>query len=158
MSTRRRISCIAIGCLIAGAFAGAVGAQVVNGALPVRRAYSGLFTLEPHNRAEFHVTLHDTRSTGPAKALIQFLNRAGATEAWTEVLLQPGQTASLPIPGPAAVRAFAEIKDTTFLATPQRTVVGTVEVVDTLTGVRGTVCPTAATNIDQGGSQQGGRQ
>jgi hypothetical protein len=150
---RTKVSWIAGGCLLIGVCAGAVGAQVVEGVSPVRYLNTGLFTLSARQNAEFHATLDDTRAGASAKVLMTFIDERGVIVARREVVLLPGQSATLELAGPATVRAHAEFTEATSLFGPRRAIVGSVERLDLTTLERGPTC-----SVDEGGSPSGGRQ
>ena len=153
MWTRRQISSVAIGCLLAGLCAGAVGAQVVERARRIRYLNTGLFALEAQDQAQFNITLDDVRTGAPGRVLIQFLDERGTVVSRDQIVLQAGQSASLQMDGPGLFRVHAELIESGLQLTGRRAVVGTLEVLDKVTGERRPTC-----SIDEGGSPQGGRQ
>lgn len=153
MSTRTKVAWIAAGCLLLGVCAGAVGAQVVEQAWLVRYLNTGLVTLAERQRAEFHVTLDDTRAGTPSTVVLTFMDERGGVVARREVVLQGGQSATLSMTGPATVRGHAELAEATSFISSRRAVVGSMEVLDLTTLQRGPSC-----SIDGMGSSGGGRQ
>jgi hypothetical protein len=128
---------IALGCLTVGLVAGAAGAQVVR----VQYLNTGLFTVKTDQQALFNVSLDDGRGAQPAGVQLQLFDPSGAVVASQNVLLQPGESTTLRVPGPGSFRAHANVIDgTTQTFTDRRQVSGTVEVADTLTGIIRPVC------------------
>jgi hypothetical protein len=152
MSTKKQMSWLAVVCLIVGVGAGAAGAQVIEATFRVRFVNSGLFSLRGDDRAQFHVTLDDTRAGAPGTVLLQFLDEQGTVVARRETVLQAGQSTSLRVAGPGRFRAHARLMDSTFDVTSRRTVVGSVEVLNLTTEERDPVCA-----LDEWGPG-GGRQ
>jgi len=128
-------------CLLLGALAGMVGAQVTERLGRVTYINTGLVPLSAQERILFSVSLDDVPDAPPARMRLQFLDTTGGIVATQVALVQPGHSTSLQVDGPvAAVRAHAEVFEPTFQLTSRRTAVSTVEVVDVLTGERRWVC------------------
>lgn len=153
MSIRTKVIWTAVGCLLIGGVAGAVGAQVAEQAWLVRYLNTGLVTLSVRQSAEFHVTLDDTRAGVPSTVMLTFIDERGVTVARRDVVLQGGQSATLAMAGPAIVRGHAELAEGTSFISPRRAVVGSMETLDLTTLERGPTC-----SIDGMGSSGGGRQ
>jgi hypothetical protein len=135
---------IALGMLLVGMFAGAVGAQVAQAALQARYLNTALFSVAEGTRLNFHVSLDDARGAPPATVLLQLFNRDGAVVASKQVTLAAGKSTTLTYDGPAAfVRAHARGLDSVLGLVDRRTLVGTVELIDRLTAEQKFVCTMA---------------
>jgi hypothetical protein len=132
---------------------GALGAQVLARVSLVRYLNTGIIALSDNQTAEFFVTLDDTRGGAPANVLMQFLDDQGVAVARREVVLRPGQSASLETSGPGFVRGHAELMETTSLFTQRRAVVGSATVLNLTTRERDPSC-----SVDESGSRDAGRQ
>jgi hypothetical protein len=135
----RSRSAIALGMLLVGIFAGAVGAQVAQAVLQARYLNTALFSVAEGTRLNFHVSLDDARNASPATVLLQLFNRDGAVVASKQVTLAAGKSTTLTFAGPAMVRAHARMLDPVGLV-DRRTFVGTVELIDGLTAEQKFVC------------------
>jgi hypothetical protein len=118
----------------------------------VRYLNTGIFALSNNQTSEFFVTLDDAKGGAPANVLMQFLDDQGVVVARREVVLRPGQSASLETSGPGFFRGHAELMETTSLFTQRRAVVGSVAVLDLTTRERDPVC-----SVDEGGSSSAGK-
>jgi hypothetical protein len=133
--TKRTIRLIAAACVVAGVAAGVAGAQVIQ-SLQRQFLNTGLFSVGTNEIAYFHVSLDDARSGPDAKVILQLIDETGAVIAGTgELVLHAGQSVSLRTPGPGRFRAHAEVTETVFQLSPRRTSAGTVEVINSVTGV-----------------------
>jgi hypothetical protein len=138
MLPRRKLYGIAAGCLCLGVCAGVAGAQVVQATLGVRYLNSGLFPLSADDEAVFTVSLDDVSGEPPAKVRLSFLDAQGAVVLKSnEIVLPAGHSASLRLAGrpgvTEAVRAHAEVKESTLEFTSRRTAVGSVRTINQLT-------------------------
>jgi hypothetical protein len=139
---------IAAGCLIAGVFGGAAGAEVVESTRRARSLDTGLFSLKADDRASFYVTLNDHAAPGPAQLRLQFIDHAGSPAGAQDMTLQPGQSARLHISGPGHFRARAEVLDPAFQFTSGPMIMGTMEVLNLTTEQRGPVCTIHDPGVD----------
>jgi hypothetical protein len=133
--SKRTIGLIAAAAVLAGVVAGVAGAQIVQS---FQRQFlnTGLFSVGPDEIANFHVSLDDARSGPPARVILQLIDETGAVVASTgELVLQAGHSASLRTPGPGLFRAHAEVIETVLQLSARRTSAGTVEVINSVTGV-----------------------
>jgi len=133
--SKRTIRLIAAACVVAGVVAGVAGAQVIQN---LQRQYlnTGLFSVGVNEIAHFHVSLDDARTGPAARVILQLIDETGAVVAATgELTLQAGQSASLRTPGPGLFRAHAEVIETVLQLSARRTSAGTVEVINSVTGV-----------------------
>ena len=126
------VTCIACGCLLAGALAGLAGAQVLD-TWQQRFLNSGPFSVAPGQTASFRVALDEQPGGLPARVLLQLLDENGKVVTESDVTLQPGQWATLHGREPGVFRAHARVVESATGLTGRRTVVGTIEVSDTLT-------------------------
>ena len=132
--SKRTIRLIAAACVVVAVAAGVVGAQVIQN---LQRQYlnTGLFSVGVNEIAYFHVSLDDGPGAPGAQVILQLIDETGAVVVGSEHVLQPGQSASLRTPGPGPLRAHAEVIEPVFQFSTRRTSVGTVEVINSLTGV-----------------------
>src|SRR5215216_1171902 len=149
MALKTRVSWMVAGCLVAGMSAG-VAAQLTT--RPVRYFNCGISTLVAGQRGFFYLGIDDVPKQPSVRARLQFIDRSGTVVASKDVTLAAGQSTSLEIAGPAQVRAHGELVGSTTEFTARRTDVGSVEVIDELTGEIRPVC-----SADGQGSP-GGRQ
>lgn len=129
--SKKKIGLIVVVCALVGA--SVLGAQVIQA---FKRQYlnTGLFSVAAHETAYFYVSLDDQKDEPAAHVVMQFFNASGVEVARTEVDLAAGQSMRLVKPGPGFFRVHAEATDTTLQLTARRAVVGSVEVIDNITG------------------------
>lgn len=135
----RKLKLIAAGCVCVSVLSGIVGAQVI-AAQQRRHLNTGLFV---SNRAEtilFHLSLDDQRSQPGARVRLQLIDENGVIVAHDETTIDAGQTITLRAPGGTPVRAHGELLEGAFAFTNRRAVVGSVEVINELTGVVRPIC------------------
>jgi hypothetical protein len=137
--SNRNTRLVALGCLLAGVFAGVAGAQALEA---VQRQYlnTGLFSVKTDQTAHFRVSLDDVAGAPPTRIVLQLLDSNGAVVAKKETTLLPGQSTTLQRSGPGLFRAHADVIDPDLTLSARRATVSTVEVVDTLTGAVRFVC------------------
>ena len=140
MQKRRATKTIVVGCLFVGVLAGAAGAQDAEAILSVRFLNTSLFTVNAHEEAAFHVTLDDRQSGLPARVALRLFDAAGNAVARQDVVLRAGQSTTMRLAGPGPFRAHAQIVDAGLDLTGRRQVVGSVEVIDNLTGIVRPTC------------------
>jgi hypothetical protein len=140
MQKQRATKTIVAGCLLVGVLAGAAGAQIAEAMFSVRYIHAPLFSVNAYQEAAFHVTLHDRPSGLPARVALQLFDAAGNAVAREDVVLRGGQSATMRVPGPGPFSARAQIVDSNLDLTGRRQVVGSVEVIDTLTGIIRPTC------------------
>jgi len=132
---------IALGCLTVGLVAGAAGALVAQTVFRAQYLNTSLFALRTDQQALFSVSLDDRRDAPAAGVQLQLFDASGAVVASQNVVLQPGESSTLRLPGPGSFRAHASVVDgTTTAFSDRRQVSGSVEVVDTLTGIVRPTC------------------
>jgi len=132
---------IALGCLTVGLVTGAEGALVAQSIVRAQYLNTGLFVVKTDQEALFSVSLDDRRDGPAAGAQLQLFDASGAVVASQNVVLQPGASSTLRVPGPGSFRAHANVVDgTTTAFSDRRQVSGSVEVVDTLTGIVRPTC------------------
>ncbi len=132
---------IALGCLTVGLVAGAAGALVAQSIVRAQYLNTSLFVVKTDQQAMFSVSLDDRRDAPEAGVQLQFLDPSGAVVASQNVVLQPGESSTLRVPGPGSFRAHASVVDgTTTTFSDRRQVSGSVEVLDTLTGIVRPTC------------------
>jgi hypothetical protein len=114
--------------LLIGIAVGVGAAQV----LPVREPSSflntGLFTVNSGEGVSFHASLDERRGALPATVLLRLVDEAGGVVARREVLLNPGQSATLQYLRPGRLRAHADIIEDSGATGQRRIVLGTVEI------------------------------
>jgi hypothetical protein len=137
--SNRKITLLAAGCLLAGLSAGVGAAQVLQ-AVQRQHLNTGLFTLLNNQTAHFRVSLDDVSGAPPTRVVLQLFDPGGAVIAHKEATLLPGQSASLQRSGPGVYRAHADVIDPDLQLSRRRAAVGTVEVVDTVSGGVRFVC------------------
>jgi hypothetical protein len=137
--SNRNITLLAAGCLLAGLSAGAGAAQALQ-AVQRQHLNTGLFTLLNNQTAYFRVSLDDGVGAPPTHVVLQLLDPGGAVVAHKEATLLPGQSALLQRSAPGIYRAHADVIDPDLQLSRRRVTVGTVEVVDTVTGGVRFVC------------------
>ena len=85
--SKRRITLVAVTCLLVGIFAGVGGAQI----LQYKIANSGLATVKDSETIQFHFTLDDAAGTPPAVVSMQLLNETDSFVKPTDTLVMLGQ-------------------------------------------------------------------
>ena len=108
--------------------AGAAGVHAVQSLERARFLNTGLFTLAAGEAVNFNATLDDHRGGPPAKVLMQLLDAKGAVVARQDVVLEPGQSATLAYRRPGVFRAQAQIIEPDAPLGTRRIVVSTVEI------------------------------
>jgi hypothetical protein len=139
MSKRTMRTLMAAGFLLVGVLAGSASAQTQDGACYIN---TGLFTVAEDEGASFHVSLDDRRTGAPATVLLRLFNQEGAIAARKDVTLQPGQSTTLRLEAPGLYRAHAQILDPRAPASDRRTVLGTVEIFETVSPTSTLSAPT----------------
>jgi hypothetical protein len=134
--SKRRITLVAVTCLLVGIFTGAGGAQI----LQYKIANSGLATVNDRETMKFHFTLDDVTGAPPAVVSMQLLNENGAVVTSKIVTLNPGQSSTLESASPGLRRAHADVIDSVPLITARRTGVGSVEIHNSFTSEVRFVC------------------
>jgi len=134
--SKRRITLVAVTCLLVGIFAGVGGAQI----LQYKIANSGLATVKDSETIQFHFTLDDAAGTPPAVVSMQLLNETGAVVASKVVTLNPGQSSTLESTSKGLRRAHADVIDSVPQITTRRTGIGSVEIHNSLTSETRFVC------------------
>ena len=134
--SKRRITLVAVTCLLVGIFAGVGGAQI----LQYKIANSGLATVKDNETIKFHFTLDDVTGTPPAVVSMQLLNENGGVVANKVVTLNPGQSSTLESTSPGLRRAHADVIDSVPQITARRTGVGSVEIHNSLTTETRFIC------------------
>lgn len=135
----KQIKLIAIVCGCLSVAAGLAGAQIIEA---MRRQFlnTGLFTVSAREQVQFSVSLDDRRDAPAARVRLQLFDVNGAVIAHDETSLEPGQTVTLRAAGPGPMRAHAEVIEPLLQFTQRRAVIGSVEVIDVLTGVVRPTC------------------
>jgi hypothetical protein len=132
---------IALGCLTAGLVSGAAGVLVAQAIVRAQYLNTSLFVVTTDQEARFSVSLDDRRDGPAAGVQLQLLDASGAVVASQNVVLQPGASSTLRVPGPGSFRAHASVVDgTTTAFSDRRSVSGSVEIIDTLTGIVRPTC------------------
>jgi uncharacterized protein (DUF58 family) len=131
--SKKTIGLMAVGCLILVILVGVAGAQLL------LRVFlnTGVFTVQAGEIVNFTVSLDEQRGQPPATVLMQLIDEGGAVVAGKPpTVLQPGQSASLifTFREQGRVRAHAEIIQSVAQLTLRRTPIGSVEIIDSLTG------------------------
>ncbi len=134
--SKRKITLVAVTCLLVGIFAGVGGAQI----LQYKIANSGLATVNDSETIKFHFTLDDVAGTPPAVVSMQLLNENGAVVANKVVTLNPGQSSTLESTSPGLRRAHADVIDSVPQILARRTGVGSMEIHNSLTTETRFVC------------------
>ena len=152
MMTMRRTTVVGLAgaLLITGAFAGVLGAQVIDSLLRRSFVNTGLFTVGAGEGVNFHIALDDARTGPPARVLMQLFNQNGAAVAREEVLLAPGQSKTLAYRQPGRYRAHAQIMEPDERLGSRRIVLGTVEIFPLDPGLCLTSLPRFACSADDG--------
>ncbi len=119
---------VGLAMLVAGAIAGAAGVQAIQSLERSLFMNTGLFTLAIGEGVNFNVTLDDDRLGPPAKVLMRLLDTKGAIVARREVVLGPGQSATLQYRLPGVFRAHAQIVEPDAPLGPRRVLVSSVEI------------------------------
>jgi hypothetical protein len=113
--------------LLIGVAVGVGAAQVLPGREPSSFLNTGLFTVNSGEGVSFHASLDDRRGALPATVLLRLVDEQGAVVARRDVVLGPGQSATLQYLKPGRLRAHADIIEGD--ATGQRRIIlGTVEI------------------------------
>lgn len=130
--SNKKIGLIAVGCLILGICIGVAGAQLL------LRFFlnTGVFTVQAGEIVNFTVSLDEQRGQPPATVSMQLIDESGAVIAGKTALLQPGQSTSLvfTFAEQGRVRAHAELIQSITQLTLRRTPIGSIEIIDRLTG------------------------
>jgi hypothetical protein len=113
--------------LLIGIAVGVGAAQIVPGGEPSSFLNTGLFTVNTGEGVSFHASLDDRRGALPATVMLRLVDDAGAVVARRDVVLGPGQSATLQYLKPGRLRAHADIVEGDS-ASQRRIVLGTVEI------------------------------
>ena len=135
----RNTGLIAIGCLLAGVFAGVAGGEALE-AVNQQYLNTGVFSVRTNETAYFRVSLDDLAGAPPTRVVMQLFDPAGVVLARKETTLLPGQTATLQLSGPGLFRAHADVIEPDLPLSARRTPASTLEVVDTITGTTRPSC------------------
>ena len=119
---------VVAGLLVAGMTIGAGVTYAVQFSLRTSFAATGLFTLYEGEWANYSATLDDDRGGAPATVLMRILDKRGAVVASQQVVLQAGQSATLPFRGVGSFRALSEIVQPDSLLSDRRRIVTTLEI------------------------------
>jgi hypothetical protein len=123
-----RNTTMGVALLLVGMMAGAAGVHAVQSLERARFLNSGLFTLAAGEAVNFNATLDDHRGGPPAKVLMRLLDSKGAVVARQDVVLEPGQSATLSYRLPGVFRAQAQIVEPDVPLGTRRIVVSTIEI------------------------------
>jgi hypothetical protein len=129
----RRIG-VGLSLLVVGMLAGAGGAYALQLLDISRFINTSLFTVAPGEAVNFSVTLDDNRGGPAAKVLLRLLDKRGSVVARQDLVLGPGQSATLRYPYPGVLRAQAQILEPDAPLGTRRRLVSTVEIVSLKSG------------------------
>jgi hypothetical protein len=119
---------VVAGLLVAGMAIGAGVTYAVQLTFRTSFAATGLFTLYEGEWANYSATLDDNRGGPAATVLMRILDKRGAVVASQQVVLQVGQSATLPFRGVGSFRALSEIVQPDSLLGDRRRVLTTLEI------------------------------
>jgi hypothetical protein len=114
--------------LLIGVAVGVGAAQVLPGLEPSSFLNTGLFTVNSGEGVSFHASLDDRRGGLPATVMLRLVDDTGAVVARRDVVLGPGQSATLQYLKPGRLRAHAGIVEGDTAGGRRRIVLGTVEI------------------------------
>jgi hypothetical protein len=150
--SKKKIGLIVVVCALAAV--SVVGAQVIIQAFQRQYLNTGLFSVGARETANIYVSLDDYPGQSPANVVILLLDQTGAEVDRNEGTLAPGQSLGLATTHPGLYRVHVELSETTFQFTKRRTGLGSVEVVDTLTGVVRRIPPVIPSHNPVPGGEQ----
>jgi hypothetical protein len=114
--------------LLSGVVVGVGAEQLVPGLVPSSFLNSGLFTVNEGEGVSFHASLEDVRTGPSATVLLRLIDETGVVVARRDVVLGPGQSATLRYRRAGRLRAHADIFEPTTATGARRIVVGSLEV------------------------------
>lgn len=100
---------VAAGLLVTGMTVGAGATYAVQTLGSSFAGRTGMFTLHDGEWVNYSATLDDNRGASPATVSMRILDKRGATVAQQNVVLQAGQSATLPFRGVGSFRALSEV-------------------------------------------------
>ena len=119
---------VAVGLLVTGMTVGAGATYAMQLLSSSFTGRTGLFTLEDGEWVNYSATLDDNRGASPATVSMRILDKRGATVAQQNVVLQAGQSATLPFRGVGSFRALSEVVQPDTFFGNRRRVLTTLEI------------------------------
>jgi hypothetical protein len=119
---------VAAGLLVTGMTVGAGATYAVQTLSSSFAGRTGMFTLLDGEWVNYSATLDDHRGGSPATVSMRIIDKRGATVAQQNVVLQAGQSATLPFRGVGSFRALSEVVQPDTLLGDRRRVLTTLEI------------------------------